>query len=87
MKTAEVDRIFRKLEMKVRNGKDQHAWLIEDGKYILHTMRSHGRGDIGRIAHFIRQQLKVNEEQFAGLRDCPLSRSGYIDLLRSKGLV
>jgi hypothetical protein len=84
MKAAEVDRVFRKLEMKIRDGKDKHAWFVEKGKYVLHTMRSHGRGDVGRVEHFIRQQLKVNEVQFASLRDCPMSRADYVEHLRAR---
>jgi hypothetical protein len=87
MKAGEVDRIFKKLQMKTRDGKDRLAWFMHEGKPILFTRRSHGRGDVGNIAHFIRQQLRVNEEQFADLRDCPMTREQYVDLLKAKGLI
>lgn len=88
MKAADVDRVFRKLEMEIRDTKDRHAWFVHEGKRILKTKRSHGRGELkGNIRHFIRQQLKVNEEQFRDLRDCPLDRGGYIEILRQKGLI
>jgi hypothetical protein len=35
---------------------------------------------------FIRQQLKVNERQLAGLRDCTVSYDDYVGILREKGL-
>jgi hypothetical protein len=87
VKAADVDRIFHKLKLVVKNSKDKHAYLFHDGKLILHTMRSKGRGDLGNVAHFIRQQLKVNENQFADLRDCPMSRDDYIQHLRAKGVI
>jgi hypothetical protein len=87
IKAADVDRIFRKLELKVRNGKDKHAWFMYEGKPVLHTMRSQGRGDLGNVAHFIRQQLRVNEKQFADLRDCPMSRDDYVQHLIVKRVI
>jgi hypothetical protein len=53
----------------------------------LYMKRSHGKGDVGHIAHFVRQQLKVNDEQFAGLRDRPLSRDQCAEILRNKGVI
>jgi hypothetical protein len=86
LKTTDVDRIHKKLEMETREGRDKLAWFVYNGKRVLFTRRSHGRGDIpGRIADFIRQQLKLNDREFANLRDCFLKREGYIDLLRKKG--
>jgi hypothetical protein len=87
MKPAEVDRIFNKLNMKVRDGKDKHAWFMYEGKPVLHTMRSHGRKDLGGVVHFIRQQLRVNQDQFAGLRDCPVKFDDYVAILKEKGVI
>lgn len=87
VKANDVDRIFRKLQMRTREGKDKLVWFEYEGNPILYTRRSHGAGDVGNIAHFIRQQLKVNETQFNGLRNCPVSRDDYIAILRSKGLI
>jgi hypothetical protein len=39
------------------------------------------------IPHLIRQQMKLNEEQFQDLVDCPLSREDYLQILREKGLL
>ncbi len=87
LKAGQVDKVISKLGMKVRNGKDRHAWLYHNGKPVLHTMRSHGRGDLGNIAHVIRQQLKVNEQQFADLISCPLKLEGYLQILKSRGVI
>lgn len=87
LKTGDVDRIFKKLRMKTRDSKDRLAWFFFNNKPIVFTRRSHGRGDLGRIAHLIRQQLKVTEDQFAGLRDCPIGYDEYVEILRAKGLL
>jgi hypothetical protein len=60
----------------------------EDGKLILWTKRSKGAGKLdGQIPHFIRQQMKLDEEQFARLIDCPLKRPEYVEILKEKGLI
>lgn len=88
MKTADVDRVFKKLRMETREGKDKHAWFIHDGKRVLKTKRSHGRGEIkGNIRHLIRQQFKLNEDQFRELLSCPLGREEYIAILTEKGYI
>lgn len=88
MKAAEIDRVFHKLGMEIREAKDRLAWFVHEGKRILMTKRSHGRGELkGRTAHLIRQQLRLNEEQFRQVVACPLDRQGYIEILRQKGLL
>ncbi len=34
----------------------------------------------------IRQQMKLNHEQFAQAIACPLTREGYLQILRDKGV-
>lgn len=88
MKAADVDRIFKKLEMQTREGSDKLAWFQHQGKRVIFTRRSHGRGDIaGRVADFIRQQLKVSEVQFRGLRDCTVDKKAYIQILVDRGII
>ena len=41
----------------------------------------------GQIPDFIRQQMKLNEEQFKLLIDCPLQRADYIKILKDKKLI
>ncbi|HXJ40755.1 MAG TPA: hypothetical protein VNH18_15850 [Bryobacteraceae bacterium] len=52
---------------------------------VLHTKRSQGNKDLP--VHLIRQQLKVNEDQFLGLIKCTVSKAEYVDALRGKGLI
>lgn len=88
LKAADIDRIFSKLRMETRNSGDKLAWFVYNGHRLLHTKRSHGRGDIpGRIGDFIRQQLRINERQFGGLRDCSVDYDDYVEILRAKGIV
>jgi len=82
-KVHEIDRIFRKLEMETRNSYDLLAFFVHNGVRILKTRRSHGKGKFVP-ANKIRQQLKVNEEQFAGLISCDVSKQDYIKILTQK---
>jgi hypothetical protein len=85
MKVHEFSILERKLELRTRNSGDRLAWFEHDGKVITRTKRSHGNKDLPE--HLIRQQLKLNEEQFSGLISCAFDRGNYIDWLKSKGLI
>ena len=85
--TQEFDRIIGKLQMVSRQGKHKFVWLVHDGKKILWTERSQGRGDIGRVEHAIRKQLKVSSAQLRDLANCPMTRDTYIAHLKSIGLI
>jgi hypothetical protein len=72
--------------MEIHKSGDIHALFYHDGKLILRTKRSHGSGKLtGRIPDYIRQQMKLNQEQFSDLLACPLKREGYVQILRAKG--
>lgn len=69
-------------------GVDRWSYLIVDGQRVIATRRSRGSGKIpGKVPHLIRQQMKLNEEQFRALVDCPLTREGYLQILRDKGVL
>ena len=87
VKTADIDRVFKKLQMEIRESGDKLAWFVVDGRKILHTKRSQGSGDVGKVAHLVRQQLKVNEVTFRGLIQCPVSREDYVQILKDKNLL
>jgi hypothetical protein len=87
-KAADVERIHKKLQMEQREGRDRLAWFVYGGKRVLFTRMSHQRGDVaGRIVDFIRQQLKVNESQLRGLRDCSVTYEDYTAILKAKGVI
>lgn len=85
MKVHEFGRLENKLQLRTRNSGDRLAWFEYNGKVIVRTKRSHGNKDLP--ANLIRQQLKVNEQQFAGLLSCSMSLEDYVQILRDKGLV
>ncbi len=85
MKTHEFEQIVSKLGLKTRNSGDRLAWFVYEGKTVVRTKRSHGNKD--QPGDKIRQQLKVNEEQLAGLISCSVSRDDYIKILKSKQII
>ena len=85
-KAREIDKIIRKLEMQTRNTSDLHAWLEYDGVPVVRTRRSFGNSKYVP-ADKIRCQLKVNEQQFAGLISCNVSKDDYIKILTDKGII
>ncbi len=86
MKVHEFERLVTKLELKVRDTGDRHAWFEHEGRVITRTKRSHGSG-FDLPENLIRQQLKLNEKQLAGLIKCTLYKQDYIAILKNKGLV
>lgn len=86
VKAREIDQIFRKLGMETRNSNDVHAWFIHNGVAVVRTKRSFGKGKFVP-ADKIRCQLKVNEDQFRGLIQCPFSKEDYITHLIEKGVI
>lgn len=88
LKTKDVHSIFNKLEMDIRDSKDKLAFFVYKGRQVLVTKVPHKKGDVkGNVPHLIRQQLKLNETDFGLLKQCPLTREGYIEILRKKGII
>jgi hypothetical protein len=85
MKVHEFDRLEHKLGLKIRNSGDRLAWFEYEGKVIVRTKRSHGNKDLP--SNLIRQQLKVNEQEFSGLISCTVSLADYVEILKRKGLI
>ena len=88
MKVNEMEKIFRKLDLKVRSTGHNYGWLIVNGRKILRVHYSHGKGDIPFIvANKIRGQLKLSQKDFLELLNCPLTYEGYLNILKQKGIV
>ena len=88
MSIKEVLRFFQKLEMDIREGRDTIACLYVGDLLVIRTRVPHKRGELkGNLPHFVRQQLRLNEEEFADLRRCTIFRENYIDILRKKGKI
>ncbi|GMR20529.1 MAG: hypothetical protein BMS9Abin36_1125 [Gammaproteobacteria bacterium] len=74
--------------MEIKETGDRHALFKYNGKLILRTKRSFGSKSLnGNIPHLIRQQLKLNEDQFADLINCPLALDDYISILKEKKFI
>ena len=85
MKVHECTRIEQKLGLKTREAGDRLSWFEYQGTTYTRTKRSHGNKDLPE--NLIRQQLKLNERQFADLIDCPLKLEHYIQILMEKGII
>ncbi len=88
LKAMDVDRVFKKFEMEIKTGNDIYARLYYGGKFILRTRRFLGKRKIeDKVRYLIRQQLQLNEEEFAQAIGCPLNREGYIQILKRKKFI
>ncbi len=85
MKTHEFERIVTKLRLKTRESGDRLAWFEYNGQKVVRTKRSHGNKE--QPGDKIRQQLKLNEQQLAGLISCSVSLEDYIEILKSRGII
>lgn len=85
MKVHEFETLVGKLDLQTRNARDRLAWFEYEGKVITRTKRSHGKGELP--GDLIRQQLKLNEKQLAGVLDCSLYREDYVEILKARGLL
>ena len=88
IKLKEARAIAAKLRVDLRNTTHKIGWVEYKGVKILPVKISFGQGDIpGKVSDKIRQQYRVNEEQFRDLVACPLDYDGYIQILTKKGLI
>lgn len=86
IKSREFDHLISKLGFKVRESGDKFVWFEYEGRRRVWTKRSHGKGDLPR-SDLIRQQLKLNEDQFRKGLNCKLTTEEYIEILREKGII
>ena len=88
LKKRQAEVVFTKLRLQVQDTHHKMATLYYEGRAILRTRISHGRGDIpSMIVAKLRGQLRVTEEQLRNLVDCTMTYENYIELLRDKGLL
>jgi hypothetical protein len=86
MKVRDFDIVERKLDMETSDSKHHHAWFVHNGITVARTKRSHGNNKF-IPEHLIRKQLHVNQEQFAGLQSCTVSKEDYVKILTDKGII
>lgn len=86
MKVRDFDKVVNKIGMETSDSKHHHAWLVYEGVTVARTKRSHGDNKF-IPEHLIRKQLHVNQEQFAGLHSCSVSKEDYIKILIGKQII
>jgi hypothetical protein len=88
MKIKEILKVFDKLQMEIKEGRDTIAKFRFKDKVITRTKVPHKRGELkGMLPYFVRQQLRVNETQLKGFIDCTLYRKDYEKILKEKGII
>lgn len=93
-KIKDILRIYRKLNgragfrVELREGRDTIAKIYYNGRPLLFTKVSHGKGELdGKVIHRIRNQLKLSEDDFRDIIRCRLDVAGYKEILRQKGIL
>ena len=85
LKKREAEQIFDKLRIARKGTKHIHGWFTHEGRRILFAHFSHRKGDMpGNVPDKFRQSLKLDKEQFRLLKDCPIDRERYIEILKEK---
>jgi len=85
MKSREFQVLINKLQLEIRDTGDRHAFFVHEGRKVIKTKISHGHCELPD--YWYRKQLLVNERQLAGLIGCTLSRSDYVEILKTKGRI
>ncbi|MBM4029231.1 MAG: hypothetical protein FJ280_28110 [Planctomycetes bacterium] len=73
------------MRLRTRESGDRLAWFEYEGTVVTRTKRSHGSKDLP--GHLIRQQLKLNQQELAGVLSCALEYDDYVSILKKKGLI
>jgi len=84
--TREVERIFKKLQVRDRRSTHHVAGIIRiDGVAQLPVHYSRGRNGLaGRSAHSFRKSLRLKADEFAILKRCTMSREDYLLLVKPR---
>ncbi len=86
LKKRDIQKIFQKLDLEVRTTSHIYGWLVVEGKRILRVHYSFGKGNIpAKITEKIRGQLKLNQQNFKDLIECPLTKEDYLEIIKEKG--
>ena len=84
----EVDRGFSKLEelynrnpgngLNLRSGKEKFGWYYVEGKRVFQVSSKKGPRSVGAgRAHQLAKYLRLNDNDFAALCDCPMTGPEY----------
>ena len=88
LKIADMQKIFKKLDMRVKDSHHKNAYFYYEGKQVFKTRVSHGKGDIPKpVVEQIINQFYLKKNQFKALKECPLTCEGYVAILKEKRLI
>jgi len=88
MKIREAIKVFKKLKMKIKEGNDTLAYFYYKGELVVRSRVPHRRGELkGNLPHYVRQQLKLNEDQFRDICRCTKEYEDYLEILTQKDLI
>lgn len=69
-------------------GDHQFLEFWYNGRYVLQTFCSHNSQDINdHLIMMMKNQCRLDKEDFLDLANCPLSREGYITKLVERGMI
>ncbi len=84
----EATKVVDKLRFRTRATHHKMASFVYEGRLILRTRISFGRGDLpASITYQFRNQLKLSEQQLREVVRCTLDHEGYVALLKQKGYI
>ena len=86
LKARQVEKIYEKLGMEITKTHHKLAFFRYNSKVIIKTHLSHGSGD-AKAADKIRQDFRLSEKDFCDLRDCPMDKNRYVEILKQKGII
>lgn len=88
-KTRDIEASLLKKGFRRQITHHKYYWLhVNDRKTTVWTKVSHATREIpDRLASAMARQLKLNRSEFNALIDCPLTKKGYLAILRSKGVL
>ena len=80
--------IKHKLKGTPRSTKENNVWYEIDGVKVLRITYPHGKGTLSPgTLNSIKNQLKLNREQFIDLIECPMKAKDYEDIIRSLSII
>lgn len=88
--TTQAKQIFEKIGAKIESG-GRHliACLFIDGKHIFRILISYGNKAIptGTAHKIFKEAHLIERRHWIGLRECPLQKDDYIDILRQRSIL
>jgi hypothetical protein len=86
----DTKKMFKKLGATIETGaKHLKATLVVEGKHVFMIPISNGSKDIptGTAQKIFREAHLSNRKDCEQLRNCPMQRPEYLDILRQQGII